>query len=59
MNAGYVIAILFGGRVPYVLRAVGDSYRFLGDCYVPDLMNSEAVNTWKGAGSKTALFDLV
>jgi hypothetical protein len=52
MKDGNIIGILFGGRVPYPLRAVDTSFKFIGECYVPDLMNGEAVHTWKNEGSK-------
>lgn len=61
MNEGDIIVILFGGRVPYLLRAAGDRtcYKFLGECYVPGLMDGEVVQTWKGEGSRRIFFDLV
>ncbi|KAH3954369.1 hypothetical protein HBI56_046650 [Parastagonospora nodorum] len=59
MNEGDVIGILFGGRVPYVLRPVDDGFRFVGECYVSGLMNGEAVQTWKDEGSKKHVFELV
>jgi hypothetical protein len=33
-----VVAILAGGSVPFVLRPVSGGYRFVGECYVGDLM---------------------
>jgi hypothetical protein len=59
MKEGDIIGILFGGRVPYVLRPVDDGFRFLGECYVSGLMNGEAVETWKEEGSKKYIFELV
>lgn len=38
-----ILCILFGGRVPYVLRAEGEFYRLVGECYVYDMMNGEAI----------------
>jgi len=58
MKEGDIIGILFGGRVPYVLRPVGDGFRFVGECYVSGLMNGEAVQTWK-KGSKKYIFELL
>ncbi|KAH8193959.1 hypothetical protein TruAng_011874 [Truncatella angustata] len=38
------VAVLFGGIVPFVLRpAEGGSWRFVGECFVPGLMQGEAV----------------
>jgi hypothetical protein len=59
MNAGDIIGVLFGGRVPYLLRAVDTGFEFIGECYVPGLMNGEAVQTWKDEGSKRSFFELV
>ncbi|KAF2124673.1 hypothetical protein P153DRAFT_325963 [Dothidotthia symphoricarpi CBS 119687] len=59
MKQGDVIVVLFGGRVPYLLRALDTGYRFLGECYVPGLMDGEAVRTWKDEGSKRVFFELV
>jgi hypothetical protein len=59
MNEGDIIVILFGGRVPYILRPVDNGFKFIGECYVPGLMNSEAVQTWRDEGSKKGIFELV
>lgn len=41
-----VIAVLYGGRVPYVLRAKNDEeYYLIGECFVQGLMNGEAFRT--------------
>jgi hypothetical protein len=36
------IAVLAGGRLPFVLRPTGDSYRLIGPCYVHGIMDGEA-----------------
>jgi hypothetical protein len=59
MKEGDIVAILFGERVPYVLRSVQTGYRFIGECYVPGLMDGEAVSKWKEGGSKRIVFQLV
>ncbi|KAF2113532.1 heterokaryon incompatibility protein-domain-containing protein [Lophiotrema nucula] len=41
MAEGDVVCILLGGKVPYVLRPVDDHYRFVGECYVHNIMNGE------------------
>ena len=45
MRPGDVVAILRGGRVPYILRPTndGDKYVFLGEVYVQGLMKGEAL----------------
>lgn len=36
------IAILAGGKFPFVLRPTGDHYSFIGPCYIHGIMNGEA-----------------
>jgi hypothetical protein len=39
------VAVLFGGKTPYVLTAAADScFKFLGECYVHGIMDGEVVN---------------
>ncbi|KAF4500718.1 Heterokaryon incompatibility 6, OR allele [Fusarium agapanthi] len=38
------IALLRGGRTPYVLRKAGEKWKILGDCYVHGIMSGEAWN---------------
>jgi hypothetical protein len=41
-KVGDCIAVLAGGRLPFVLRPTGDHYRLVGPCYVHGIMNGEA-----------------
>ncbi|KAF7562303.1 hypothetical protein G7046_g1808 [Stylonectria norvegica] len=41
MCAGDSLAFLEGGQVAYVLRRKGDTYEFVGDCYVHGVMRGE------------------
>ncbi|KAF5626999.1 heterokaryon incompatibility (het-6OR allele) [Fusarium sp. NRRL 52700] len=41
-RAGDRIALLRGGRTPYVLRKAGEKWKILGDCYVHGIMSGEA-----------------
>jgi hypothetical protein len=59
MKEGDIIAILFGGSVPYVVRTVDQNHKLVGECYVVGLMNGEAMSTWKDEGSKRKVFDLL
>jgi hypothetical protein len=44
MRPGDVIVVLFGGIVPYVLRPRSKSgWQFVGECFVPSMMQGEAV----------------
>jgi hypothetical protein len=41
-KVGDCIAVLAGGRLPFVLRPIGDHYRLVGHCYVHGIMDGEA-----------------
>ncbi|KZM20169.1 hypothetical protein ST47_g5195 [Ascochyta rabiei] len=58
LKEGDVVVVLFGGNVPYLLRPVDSGYKFLGECYVPGLMDGEAAVPWRQAGSKRTFFEL-
>ncbi|OTA90543.1 hypothetical protein M434DRAFT_77799 [Hypoxylon sp. CO27-5] len=60
MEKDDMIVILFGGKVPYVVRELGEAkYSFIGECYVPGLMTGEAVEPLKKNGRKAEFFNLV
>ncbi|RKK81138.1 hypothetical protein BFJ68_g16591 [Fusarium oxysporum] len=47
---GHVICVLFGGVTPFILRPTPDSpnsYVFLGQCYVDDLMDGRVIKQWE------------
>ena len=58
MKEGDIVTILFGGKVPYVLRPSESRYRFIGECYVPGLMSGEAVQRWRAGSREQAIFEL-
>jgi hypothetical protein len=63
ITSGDVIVVLFGGKVPFVLRNVtGDQWRLIGECYVEGFMQGEGL-VFRGETSDTGLetewFDLV
>ncbi|SCO78223.1 related to heterokaryon incompatibility protein (het-6OR allele) [Fusarium oxysporum] len=41
-RSGDRIALLQGGKTPYVLRKAGEKWKILGDCYVHGIMSGEA-----------------
>ena len=46
-RAGDVICILFGASVPYLLRPIGDQFLLIGECFILEIMQGEAL-TWPG-----------
>jgi hypothetical protein len=43
MQAGDVVTIFCGAETPFILRPLGDKFRIVGECYIPGLMNGEAL----------------
>lgn len=50
MKEGDEVVILFGAKVPFIVRRSGPGYTPIGECYVAGMMNGESVKLWKSAG---------
>ena len=59
LREGDIVAVLFGGILPYVLRPAGGRWKLIGECYVPGLIKGEAVEHWKASGPERQLFELI
>ncbi|KAF4634089.1 hypothetical protein G7Y89_g4018 [Cudoniella acicularis] len=59
MQENDILCVLFGGSTPLILRPEGDYFRFVGECYVYDLMNGEAVTDWKAGNYVAQYFHLI
>ncbi|KAJ4990240.1 heterokaryon incompatibility protein [Stagonosporopsis vannaccii] len=56
-----VVVVLFGGSVPFILRRLKGQghYRLVGECYVHDVMDGQAVDRWKKGEVQACDFHLV
>lgn len=47
MNSTDTVAILYGGKMPYILRPIKEdgSYLFVGECYVRGMMRGEMMES--------------
>lgn len=60
MESGDIVAVLYGGQVPYILRPTTDGhFLFVGACYVEGLMNGEAIDMLEEGNLEAQIFTLV
>lgn len=60
MMSGDVVAVLFGGKVPYILRPLDSGkWSFVGECYVEGLMRGEAIQAPDFQEESCTWFELV
>jgi hypothetical protein len=43
LQEGDLVCVLFGGKVPFILRPADGRYRFVGECYLHGIMLGEAL----------------
>jgi len=43
-TSGDFIVLMFGCKMPYILRPIGGKYRFIGDAYVHGIMDGELID---------------
>jgi hypothetical protein len=62
MREGDLVAVLHGGRVPFVLRVLGQPeaayFALVGDCFVHDIMNKQVYELLEEEGVMTGEFQL-
>jgi hypothetical protein len=46
LRSGDICCILFGGRIPFLLRPVGSAYRLIGEAFISRAMYGEAMVDW-------------
>lgn len=59
MKEGDVVCVLYGGKMPFVLRPWGRYFLLVGECYVHGLMKGEAINLLEQKVLADEVFDLV
>lgn len=59
MREGDIVAVLYGGNAPFVLRPKGDEYLMLGETYVDSIMNGELVKQVKEGKRQEQEFCLI
>ncbi len=43
LEPGDLVCVFLGGRTPFIIRPVGQKYKFVGECYVHGIMHGEAL----------------
>lgn len=63
IEVGDLVVVLFGARVPFVLRPQGKGidrrYELIGDCYVHGMMDGEAIEMWQTGVLDVETFSLI
>ena len=59
LEAGDVVGVLFGSKVPFCLRPMGKRYLLVGECYVHGLMKGEAISMLARDELHEKIFDIV
>ena len=59
MRCNDVIAVFYGGDMPFVLRPMGLNYQVVGPCYLHGFMHGQAVEWYKENVLEMEMFDLV
>jgi hypothetical protein len=58
MRCDDVVAILFGGKVPLVLRKEGRQWNLVGECYLHGVMSGEAIEAWRVKDFESIWFEI-
>ncbi|OTB05566.1 hypothetical protein M426DRAFT_319828 [Hypoxylon sp. CI-4A] len=60
MEEGDIVCVLFGGKMPFCLRPVGEQrYLLVGECYVHGLMEGEAMDMMTREQLSASCFELL
>lgn len=58
MQVGDLCCILFGAKVPYILRPVSHHFVLVGESYIHGVMRGELVNNWQTGDLEAEYFEL-
>jgi hypothetical protein len=58
VEPGDFIVVLFGSRVPFVVRKRNSCYRLISDCYIHGFMDGEVIELWRNGVLQTQDFEL-
>jgi hypothetical protein len=58
MEEGDLCCILFGARVPFILRRVGHQYLLVGESYIHGVMRGEVIEQWKNGELEVETFEI-
>jgi hypothetical protein len=59
MQVGDIVCVLFGGKMPFILRPWGQRYLLAGECYVHGLMDGEAMGMLERGEVKEEVFHVI
>jgi hypothetical protein len=58
MTTGDHVCVLYGGNVPFILRAKDEHFILIGECYVDTLMNGQAIERYKKGNLTEMIFEI-
>lgn len=58
IEPGDMVVVLFGSRVPIILRKINGCYRLVSDCYIHGLMDGEAIQMLENGKLETEVFEI-
>lgn len=54
-----LLVVLLGGKVPFILRNVGEQYTLVGEAYVHGFMDERAIDMWHQGELEIQSFDII